>query len=1052
MDPLSLCTAAGTIAISCGRISFSLINFADDVKNIDITVGSFRTEVNSLEDLLITIDTSLKAYPATTTDTNAPLWASIKRSLDDCDVTLKKLDTELDKIRQKNTRSQSKWKKSYSTVRLNMSSDTIRTLRSQIHTHVGALQMSLSCISVCLLLELPEKTSSGALQNATTVNELTAQIEGLRQNIKEVERLLQTERIGQEAMRSNIETVKGAARDLVTSATSVATLSTSEQNNETMKPDEATTEDRIGPWLSHTSESHESEDASCTSTESTRLDSIFSDAEMSLTSPMSETESIVPLPLRARGKIGTSRESRGSIASEHSSIRRREFQDDRDFNVYLSTMEKWENRAQSKLRSGDLAGAQTDLRNALDCRDHISSDSANNRELGVLQKLIEIGHEHLKLSQFEESKALFKYAVDRGIRMSAEARDSLEREIVARASDVALNRLESCALSAFQRFSEIAESHRCKIMDVKLRFKASCDFSLKVTIKACKIAGQKLDENDHDLEACDKLCRLALLHGDHVCRAGIKVSDPALIPQVVNDVVEENIDQRRFPEAESLAEQLLEYGKRLPPDVVYKVDIGRTHFNLAYACYAQRTDEKLDKAEHILSNSEQWQGNDSHLIHSRSFLLAQIYHKKGNLSGAENCAWTAMKGRMDLYSDDHENYLEVLDLFVRILQKQGKHEEAKLHAIQLTPEYHRNAAAEWCALHACYESKDEVLQRATSGGYQQAASILIEEGVPCADILRHVASEGDLKAAGLLVAAGALRHGRFNHPARIPALDHPLALADKSGRSEVFKLLLEDALSIDDCKATYDLNWAVREQRPTAIAEFLDQGAKPDRLTDGTTLLHLACQNDWLATLRALLCVNPGLEVTNSDGATPLHVAVMKGHTSIVVALLEAGAEIESRKESFTPLHLAITERKGSVVQTLLDRGASPAAEADNGINALHLAVMANDMSTVSNLLTRDPTLINSRTRYGRTALHIAIMSVDDDMACLLVDKGIDVNARTTMGNSAWDLSRRRDSSHKIFEKLLSTKMNPKPSKFKARINGALMTDPNRSSSLGIDY
>jgi Fungal N-terminal domain of STAND proteins len=151
MDPLSISVAAGTVAISCGRISYSLINFADDVKNVDVTVASFRTEVSSLEEILFTIDTSLKSYPATAADTNAPLWSSIKRSLDDCDATVKRLDSELDKIKQKST--QSTWKKSYTTVRLNMYADNIKTLRSQIHTHIGALQMSFSCISVYVLLQ-----------------------------------------------------------------------------------------------------------------------------------------------------------------------------------------------------------------------------------------------------------------------------------------------------------------------------------------------------------------------------------------------------------------------------------------------------------------------------------------------------------------------------------------------------------------------------------------------------------------------------------------------------------------------------------------------------------------------------------------------------------------------------------------------------------------------------------------------------------------------------------------------------------------------------------
>lgn len=148
MDPLSVITGVGGIVICCKNITCSLAMFVNDVRNHDVTVESFRTEVSSLEVLLLTIDDRLKAYPANTGDANAPLWSSIKGSLDDCEVTLKRLDSELDRIKQKKVRSQNMWQKPYSVLRLNMSADTIKTIRSQIHTHVGALQMSLSCISV----------------------------------------------------------------------------------------------------------------------------------------------------------------------------------------------------------------------------------------------------------------------------------------------------------------------------------------------------------------------------------------------------------------------------------------------------------------------------------------------------------------------------------------------------------------------------------------------------------------------------------------------------------------------------------------------------------------------------------------------------------------------------------------------------------------------------------------------------------------------------------------------------------------------------------------
>jgi ankyrin repeat protein len=857
-------------------------------------------------------------------------------------------------------------------------------------------------------------------------------------------------------MRVNIETVKTAAKDLVTSATSVATLSTSEQSEATIQVEEPIrpSEDRVGLWLSHTSEGKGNETASSHSTESTRLDSVFSEPEHSLTSPTSESESFVPIPLRARGKMSTSRESRGSITSEHSSVRKREMQDDRDFSIVLSNMGKWEKSAQSKLLTGNLAGAQQDLRNALDCRDRIASDFANNRELVVLQKLIEIGGRHLELSQFAESEVLFKYATDRGNNMSPETSDSLRGDVVAKASAIALTKLETCELPQFEEFCGIAKQHRSKMVEPRLRTKAFDDFALHVTTKACDIVKRKLEDDEHDLVTCDKLCRIALRHGDHVYRSSTNPPDGALtkvpIPQVANDIVEENIDERKFREAESLAELLIDHGKRLPEGMILEAEIPRTNFSLAYACYAQRTEEKLDKAERILSASEQWQGHDAHLVHATSYLLAQVYSKKGNLDGAENCCWTAMKGRMDLYGDDHENYLEVVDLFVRILKKQGQHQEADLNAIQLTPEYRKNRAAQWCTMHAMFEPKGDVLRRATAGGYQEAVSILLEEGIACEDLLCRAVSAGDLDSARLLLTAGALQ--KFDHSLRKPLPTHPIALADQSGDSEMLKLLLEKASQIKDCVETYNLTWAVRGQRTAAIAALLSSGARPDQLTNGTTLLHLAAEKDWLSTLRVLICSKPNLEVTDSECATPLHSAVLKGHKSIVTALLDAGANIEARKESFTPLHLAISEQTINIAQLLLDRGANPTLEADNGINALHLAVMCNDKSTVHNLLTRYPALINTKTRYGRTALHIALMETGFDMARLLVDRGIDVNVHTSMGNTAWDLARRREVKDKAFEKLLYGKMSPKPSKILARITHSLMTDPNRSTSFGIDY
>ena len=142
------------------RVSCSLISFADDAKNTDVTVAQFRSEVSSIESLLITINTCLKAYTLSVPKNNAGIWTSIRGILDDCAGTIARLDTELERIQHKTSRASTTWKKAYSSLRLNMNAYTIKTLRVRVRTHVGALQLSLSCISVYVLAFVDDNSDS----------------------------------------------------------------------------------------------------------------------------------------------------------------------------------------------------------------------------------------------------------------------------------------------------------------------------------------------------------------------------------------------------------------------------------------------------------------------------------------------------------------------------------------------------------------------------------------------------------------------------------------------------------------------------------------------------------------------------------------------------------------------------------------------------------------------------------------------------------------------------------------------------------------------------
>jgi serine/threonine-protein phosphatase 6 regulatory ankyrin repeat subunit B len=73
----------------------------------------------------------------------------------------------------------------------------------------------------------------------------------------------------------------------------------------------------------------------------------------------------------------------------------------------------------------------------------------------------------------------------------------------------------------------------------------------------------------------------------------------------------------------------------------------------------------------------------------------------------------------------------------------------------------------------------------------------------------------------------------------------------------------------------------------------------------------------------ALLKAGAQKEVQNSDGSTPLHVAVIRGSVEIVDALLKAGAQIEvQNRYGLTPLHVAVIRGSVEIVDALLKAGA----------------------------------------------------------------------------------------------------------------------------------
>ncbi len=92
-------------------------------------------------------------------------------------------------------------------------------------------------------------------------------------------------------------------------------------------------------------------------------------------------------------------------------------------------------------------------------------------------------------------------------------------------------------------------------------------------------------------------------------------------------------------------------------------------------------------------------------------------------------------------------------------------------------------------------------------------------------------------------------------------------------------------------------------------------------------LFYRAVKNGDLDAVRNALAENPALvSIRDVEQSTPLHYAAWKGHAEVLVALLDAGADIHAHNQNdhwgTTALHAAAHANNRAIVEILLQRGA----------------------------------------------------------------------------------------------------------------------------------
>jgi ankyrin repeat protein len=136
---------------------------------------------------------------------------------------------------------------------------------------------------------------------------------------------------------------------------------------------------------------------------------------------------------------------------------------------------------------------------------------------------------------------------------------------------------------------------------------------------------------------------------------------------------------------------------------------------------------------------------------------------------------------------------------------------------------------------------------------------------------------------------------------------------------------------------------AAAQGNTAEVTRLLAAGASPDTFhdyNDGATAIVRACEGGHTVIVQALLDSGANVESEDQWGNTTLKTAVMTGHIATALVLLDAGADIDAKDwvDGDTALTWASDHGHTATVQILLDAGADVDAKDSQDSTAIDLA------------------------------------------------------------------------------------------------------------------
>jgi ankyrin repeat protein len=257
----------------------------------------------------------------------------------------------------------------------------------------------------------------------------------------------------------------------------------------------------------------------------------------------------------------------------------------------------------------------------------------------------------------------------------------------------------------------------------------------------------------------------------------------------------------------------------------------------------------------------------------------------------------------------------------------------------------------------------------------------------------------------------------------LDAADPDLRLVEavKNGNHDAVRTLLQQhpAVNAAEGNGTTALHWAVQADDLETVQLLLEAGAAATAANRyGVTPLMLAAINGNAAMAAALLKAGANPNAVLPEGETVLMTAARTGKTDLIDTLLQHGADLHARENWYgeTALMWAAAENHPEAVRTLIDHGAdvnSRSALLDfprrrNGQSILSLGswtplmyAARQDALDAARALVAGGADLNLTDPDGATALVVAIINANYDVAAFLIEKGADPNIGDKESNMA---------------------------------------------------